>query len=69
MRNSKIGGFYRQSIPDRIKTLVDNGFLKERDGAKLLAGTSVLSVTQADRMTENVIGVFVLPAGSRPIFW
>ena len=53
VRNSKISGLYRQSIPDRIKTLVDNGILKERDGAKLLVGTTVLSVAQADRMTEK----------------
>ena len=68
MRNSKISGLYRQSIPDRIKTLVDNGILKERDGAKLLVGTTVLSVAQADRMTENVVGVFGLPLGVAPNF-
>jgi len=68
VRNSKISGLYRQSIPDRIKTLVDNGILKERDGAKLLAGTTVLSVAQADRMTENVVGVFGLPLGVAPNF-
>lgn len=68
MRDANIGGLYRQSIPDRIRTLVDNGILEEKDGAKLLAGKTVLSVAQADRMTENVIGVFGLPLGVAPNF-
>ena len=68
MRDSKIGGLYRQSIPDRVKTLVEHGILQENDGAALLAGKTVLSVAQADRMTENVVGVFGLPLGVAPNF-
>ena len=63
MKNSRINGLHRMSISDRISTLRDRGFLDPEDARALLQGTSALPYRTADRMIENVIGVFGLPFG------
>ncbi len=68
MSNSRISGLYRLSVNDRIGELVKRGFLS-RDAAKaLLEGAPLLPLGTADRMAENVIGVFGLPFGIAPNF-
>ena len=68
MSNSRISGLYRLSVNDRIGELVKRGFLS-RDAAKaLLDGAPLLPLSTADRMAENVIGVFGLPFGIAPNF-
>jgi hydroxymethylglutaryl-CoA reductase len=63
MKNSRINGLRRLSISDRISTLRDRGFLDPEDARALLQGTPALPHRTADRMIENVIGVFGLPFG------
>ena len=68
MSDSRIPGIYRLPAADRIARLEQLGWLSAADAASLLAGHHVLSVGAADRMVENVIGVFGLPMGVAPNF-
>ena len=68
MIDSRIPGFYRLPVADRVARLERLGWLSAKDAASLLAGDHVLSVAAADRMVENVIGVFGLPMGIAPNF-
>lgn len=68
MKSSRISGLHRLSIADRIAALTDRGFL-DADNARLLSmGNPLLGQQVADRMIENVIGVFGLPFGIAPNF-
>jgi hydroxymethylglutaryl-CoA reductase len=68
MSNSRIAGLYRMSIVERINALADRGFL-DRDAANaLLDGAPLLPRNTAEKMIENVIGVFGLPFGIAPNF-
>ncbi|MDA0678876.1 MAG: hydroxymethylglutaryl-CoA reductase, degradative [Proteobacteria bacterium] len=68
MSDSRLAGFYRLAIEDRIRSLSAEGFI-DRDAARLLTeGRPLLPVTTANRMIENVIGVFGLPFGVAPNF-
>lgn len=58
-----ISGFYRMSVAERIEALRERGLLSEDDYAALASGEHTLSLAQADKMIENVIGVFGLPIG------
>ena len=68
MRDSRIAGFYRLSIPDRIARLEELGCLSAADAARLRDGRHVLAAAAADRMIENVVGVFGLPFAIAPNF-
>ena len=68
MKDSRIAGFYRLSIPDRITRLEELGGLSPVDAARLRDGRHVLASAAADRMIENVIGVFGLPFAIAPNF-
>lgn len=68
MSDSRIPGIYKLSVKQRIERLEELGWLSAGDAASLQAGDHVLSVTAADRMVENVIGVFGLPMGIAPNF-
>ncbi len=68
MTNSRLPGFYRQSIEERIRLLADRGMLEDGDVRALLAGKALLPSKTADRMIENVIGVFGLPFAVAPNF-
>ncbi len=59
-RSSRIRGFYKQSIPDRIATLTQWANLSIDEIAALDDG---LSVAQADTMVENAVGRYALPLG------
>jgi hydroxymethylglutaryl-CoA reductase len=51
------------SIDERVRSLADRGFLSAADSQALLDGEPMLPPKTADRMIENVIGVFGLPLG------
>lgn len=68
MSDSRIAGFYRLSIADRIRALCKQGFI-DQDAARSLAdGNPLLPPATAERMIENVVGVFGLPFGVAPNF-
>ncbi|MEZ5596227.1 MAG: hydroxymethylglutaryl-CoA reductase, degradative [Pseudomonadales bacterium] len=62
-RSSRIPNFFQLSIQERITALVRNGFLTAEDEALLAAGNGTLRTRTADKMIENVVGVFGLPVG------
>ncbi len=61
MRSSRIPGFYKLSVEDRLKKVAEFCGLNEEDKKLLLERGLPLEI--ADRMIENVIGVFELPLG------
>ncbi len=63
MPNSRISGFYKYSILERLRILNQKHFLKDEDYLRLKNGNSLLRPEDSDRMVENVIGVFGLPIG------
>jgi len=60
MKSSRIPGFYKLSIIERLRLVRDFAELTDEDLAMLL-NTGSLQLSLADRMIENVIGVFHLP--------
>ncbi len=68
MSDSRIANFYRLSHADRIKALADHGLISAADEKLLLSDECLLSVEAADKMIENVIGVFGLPLAVAPNF-
>jgi hydroxymethylglutaryl-CoA reductase len=66
MKDSRIAGFYRLSVAERIDVLAAAGWLDEAAASRLRAGAPGSEV--ADRMVENVIGVFGLPLAVAPNF-
>jgi len=63
MSRSRIPGFYQLSVDKRLELLHARGVLDEADYAALRDGTYSLDVETADRLIENVIGVFSMPMG------
>ncbi len=68
MNDSRIAGLYRLPVAARIARLEEYGWLSSADAASLCGGHHVLSPLAADRMIENVIGVFGLPFAVVPNF-
>ncbi|MDJ0748768.1 MAG: hydroxymethylglutaryl-CoA reductase, degradative [Woeseiaceae bacterium] len=68
MTDSRITGLYRLPVAARIARLEEYGWLSAADAASLYGGHHVLSSLSADRMIENVIGVFGLPFAVAPNF-
>ena len=62
-QSSLLSGFYRLSPAQRIDTLRQAGLLDDADADQLAAEASGPSIELADKMIENVIGVFELPIG------
>ena len=61
MKNSsKISGFYKKSISERISLVASNANLTDDEQSLLF---SAIDEKLADRMIENVIGIFCLPLG------
>jgi hydroxymethylglutaryl-CoA reductase len=56
------------SIEERIDLLVTRGFLDSAEANALKSGQALLPVETADRMIENVVGVFGLPFAVAPNF-
>jgi len=59
---SRLAGFYKLSLQERVQLLRDLSDLTEEE-AQALFGVAGLDSNQADHMIENVIGVFGLPLG------
>ncbi len=59
--NSRLSGFYRQSVSERQKTIAEQCNLTENELTTLANGG--LSLDLANRLVENVIGVYGLPFG------
>lgn len=61
-RNSRISGFHKQSVPERIRQVADFAALSGEDCA-LLANTGNVSQELVDHLIENVIGTMNIPVG------
>jgi hydroxymethylglutaryl-CoA reductase len=57
---SRIPGFYREHVEQRLRTMIESGLLSEESVRHLQDGGR-LTLEIADRMSENVIGVHGLP--------
>jgi len=68
LSDSRIKGLYRLSIAERIRALEQQGWLSAADAELLQQGKHVLPPAVADRMIENVVGVFGLPMAVAPNF-
>ncbi len=60
-KSSSIGSFYKLSMDERLKQLKEFAGLSEDEVKTLKAG--VLPFGSAERMIENVVGLFPLPLG------
>jgi hydroxymethylglutaryl-CoA reductase len=61
LKTSRISGFYKLSAPDRLKMVAENSGLSEAEVEAI--GSLGLSLDQADKMVENVVGLFQIPLG------
>ena len=62
-RGSRIPNFFRMSVAERIAVLHARGLLSDEDVRALSSGEHTLRLPVADKMIENVTGVFGLPMG------
>ncbi|MFH1821670.1 MAG: 3-hydroxy-3-methylglutaryl-CoA reductase, partial [Methanobacteriota archaeon] len=62
VKSSDISGFYKLSPEERLKLVKEFSGLADGE-AELLQRTGALSIEQANRMIENVVGVTELPLG------
>lgn len=63
MDKSRIPKFYQYSVAERLKILNERRILSQRDYKSMALGNNILQPDQADKMVENVVGVFSLPMG------
>ena len=68
MSKASLRGLYKLPVSERIGRLEELGVLGSADAARLRDGHHVLSTAAADRMIENVVGVFGLPFAVAPNF-
>jgi len=68
MSNSRVSGLYKLSVSERINQLENLGWLTSDAARDLRAGRQVISAIAADKIIENVIGVFGLPLAIAPNF-
>ncbi len=59
-KSSRIPGFYRKSVEERLQIVAEWASLTDEEREILRSG---LAPAQADKMIENVVGVFSLPLG------
>jgi hydroxymethylglutaryl-CoA reductase len=59
-RTSRLSGFYRQSLAERTAIVAEWAALSGEEAAQLHTS---MAAAQADKMIENVIGVYSLPLG------
>lgn len=62
MKSSRIPGFYKLSVKERMKIVKEFAGLTDEE-ASLLQSTGSLSLELADRMIENVVGAIPIPLG------
>jgi hydroxymethylglutaryl-CoA reductase len=58
--SSRLSGFYQKSVDERVALLASWADLSPEDVEKL---RDALSLAQADKMIENVVGLYTLPLG------
>ena len=68
MTDSRITGLYRLSVDERIDELERRGWLSPADARVLRNRSEVLTPQAADKIIENVIGLFALPLAVAPNF-
>ena len=68
MNDSRIAGLYKLDVGERIEALRTHGWLSPADAERLRDGRHVLSSSAADKIIENVVGVFGLPFAIAPNF-
>jgi hydroxymethylglutaryl-CoA reductase len=68
VNDSPISGFYRLDIRQRIDRLEQHGLLSAEDATLLREGRHILLPAAADKIIENVVGVFGLPFAIAPNF-
>ncbi|XOV83134.1 MAG: hydroxymethylglutaryl-CoA reductase, degradative [bacterium] len=61
--SSRIPNFFRMPVSERIAALHERGLLSAADVAQLVSAQHQLPLKVADKMIENVVGVFGLPMG------
>ncbi|MCD6511088.1 MAG: hydroxymethylglutaryl-CoA reductase, degradative [Thaumarchaeota archaeon] len=62
MKSSRIPGFYKLGVDERLKLVKEFSGLTEEE-VELLKSMSALSIERADKMIENVIGGITYPLG------
>ena len=68
LTDARIAGFYRLSISERIDALAELGVFSQQEVQALHDGSHLLALDTADKMIENVIGIFGLPFAVAPNF-
>lgn len=68
MNDSRISGLHKLKLAERIAALQQQGWLSSADAERLRGGRHVLSSAAADKIIENVVGVFGLPFAVAPNF-
>jgi hydroxymethylglutaryl-CoA reductase len=68
MIDSRISGFYRLTVDERLDELLTRGVIDAVTAKQLKNSRGLLSPGIADRMVENVVGVFGLPLAIAPNF-
>ncbi len=63
MDRSRIPKFYQYSVEERLRMLLERDIITKEDYQMLVNGRQILTNEAADKMVENVIGVFSLPMG------
>lgn len=61
--SSRIAGFYRMNLDERLAALVEGGIIDDDDAAYLRTRRGGLPFEVADNMIENAVGVLELPLG------
>jgi len=59
LRTSRLTGFWTKTIEERVRELVERGFLPAGAAGTLVGGG--LTPAEADKLSENVVGVTALP--------
>ncbi|MEB3223473.1 MAG: 3-hydroxy-3-methylglutaryl-CoA reductase, partial [Candidatus Sericytochromatia bacterium] len=62
MKTSRLPGFYKLSMADRLAKLAETNELTVAE-VEALASQGALTLEQADKMVENAIGIYSLPIG------
>lgn len=68
MNDSRLSGLYKLKVAERIEALRQQGWLSSDEADTLRDGRQVLSSVAADKIIENVVGVFGLPFAIAPNF-
>ena len=63
MSSSCFPSFHKLSVQERVRSVRDRGLLSSQEYKALVNGETILDISNADTMIENVIGVMGLPIG------